>query len=75
MPKPHAEAMSSKEYDDVLEELGLTRAAAAKHLGISLRAAVGYANDDYAVPIPTAKLLRLWLDIKRRHIRSIVLPF
>lgn len=57
--------MSKNEYRAILDELDWTRLRAAKALGISLRAAVGYANGDFKIPAPTATLLRLWLGVAR----------
>ena len=50
--------MTAKQYNAALERLGLTQAAAAELLGVSIRSSHGYAN---GAPIPEgyAKLLRL----------------
>jgi hypothetical protein len=50
--------MTARQYEAALDVLGLSQAAAAKWLGISLRASHGYANGA-KIPEPIAKLLRL----------------
>ena len=56
--------MTMQQYRAVLDALGLSYPAAAKHLGVSPRAVAGYGIGDNTVPPPTAKLLRLWLLLK-----------
>jgi hypothetical protein len=50
--------MTANQYRTAIERLGLSQGAAAKWLGISLRASHGYANGE-PIPEPLAKLLRL----------------
>jgi hypothetical protein len=42
--------MTSKQFDAILKELGLTRPAAAKALGMSERSIIGFANRKGALP-------------------------
>jgi len=61
---PRPPEMTREQYRAILHQLGLTYGSAASHLGISSRAAAGYGIGDWTVPPPTAKLLRLWLQLK-----------
>jgi hypothetical protein len=57
--------MTPAQFRKALDDLGLTQAQAAEWLGISIRAAHGYANGA-PVPEPIAKLLRLMVRLKLR---------
>ena len=62
--------MTANQYRAALAALGLTQAEAAEFLGISIRAAHGYAND---MPVPTAiaKLLHLMVRLKLKPERKV----
>ena len=55
--------MTANEYRDAISGLELTQEAAAAFLGVSLRTAHGYANEQ-PVPLYIAKLLRLMIRLK-----------
>ena len=55
--------MTANQYETALAKLGLSQVAAAKFLGISIRAAHGYANGA-TIPEPIAKLLRLMVRLE-----------
>ena len=55
--------MTMKQYRNALDSLGLSQARAAEWLGISIRAAHGYANGA-PIPEPIAKLLRLCVRLE-----------
>jgi DNA-binding transcriptional regulator YiaG len=55
--------MTAKQYQAAIDKLGLSQAAAARWLGLSLRTSQHYAAGTRPVPEPTAKLLRLMLRL------------
>ncbi len=55
--------MTSAQYRNALERLGLTQGSAALWLGISIRSSHGYANGE-PIPEAVAKLLRLCVRLK-----------
>lgn len=55
--------MTAADYRAAIEALGLTQETAATFLGVSLRTAHGYANEQ-PVPLYVAKLLRLCVKLK-----------
>lgn len=57
--------MTSQEYRDAIEALGLSQLAAAPFLGISPRTSQGYALGEYPVPKAIAMLLDLLVSQKR----------
>jgi hypothetical protein len=57
--------MTPAQFRNALDALSLTQAQAAEWLGISIRAAHGYANGA-PIPEPIAKLLRLCVRLKLR---------
>ena len=57
--------MTSAEYRDVLDLLGLTQAEMAELLGVSVRTAHGYANGG-PIPEPVARFLALTLSKYQR---------
>jgi hypothetical protein len=57
--------MTPTQFRKALADLDLTQDGAAKWLGISIRAAHGYANGA-PIPEPIAKLLRLMVRLKLR---------
>jgi hypothetical protein len=63
-------AMTANQFRKALDDLGLTQAAAAEWLKLSVRAIHGYANNA-PIPEPTAKLLRLMvkLNLKPEDVR------
>ena len=54
--------MTAEEYRNAISDLGLTQHEAAEFLGVSLRTAHGYANEQ-PVPLYVAKLLRLMIKL------------
>jgi DNA-binding XRE family transcriptional regulator len=56
-------AMTADDYRQAMIDLGLTQNEAADFLGVSLRTAHGYANEQ-PVPLCVAKLLRLCVRLK-----------
>jgi DNA-binding transcriptional regulator YiaG len=56
--------MTAKQYQAAIDKLGLSQAAAARWLGLSLRTSQHYAAGTRPVPEPTAKLLRLMLRLE-----------
>jgi len=60
--------MGQAEYQWTVAALGLSRINAAEVLGVSRRTADAYWYGDTRVPVPTTKLLRLWLALKRDKI-------
>jgi DNA-binding transcriptional regulator YiaG len=61
------EAMSKEEYRSLLEQLELNQRTAADVLGITLKTSQNYANGVHEIPLATAKLLRLWAILPKRH--------
>jgi transcriptional regulator with XRE-family HTH domain len=55
--------VTADRFRAALAKLGLSQAAAAQFLGISIRTAHGYANG-HPIPDATAKLLRLMIRLK-----------
>ena len=55
--------MTALQYKNALKNLGLTQAAAASFLKVSVRTSNGYANGS-AIPEGTAKLLRLMISLE-----------
>ena len=55
--------MTSAQYREALEKLGLNQKQAAVFLGLSLRTSARYALDEYPVPEAIAKLLRLMVEL------------
>lgn len=55
--------MTADEYRNAIVDLGLTQNDVAQFLGVSLRTAHGYANEQ-PVPLYIAKLLRLMVRLK-----------
>jgi len=51
-------AMSPREFERLLEALGLSKAGASRWLGISERTVHRYADGDAEVPVSTVFLLR-----------------
>lgn len=56
--------MTHHEYKAAIKALGLSQHAAGDWLGIGRRTSQGYALGEYPVPEPTAKLLRLCMDLQ-----------
>jgi hypothetical protein len=55
--------MTANQYRAALKRIGISNYAAAPWLGISRRAAQGYALGETAVPQPIARLLRLVVQL------------
>jgi len=60
--------MDSHQYQEILKELGLTRAAAARFLGCSQRTSSRYWHGTLKVPPSKAMLLRAFLDSGMRPV-------
>jgi predicted transcriptional regulator len=58
-------AMSPREFERLLEALGLSKAAAGRWLGVSERTVHRYADGDAEVPVSTVFLLRLFVEQDR----------
>jgi hypothetical protein len=56
--------MTAKQYKAALKQIGISNYAAAPWLGIALRTAQNYASGERPVPEPTARLLRLVVNLK-----------
>ena len=54
--------MSPREFERLLEALGLSKAGAGRWLGISERTVHRYADGDAEVPVSTVFLLRLMVE-------------
>jgi Helix-turn-helix len=65
LSRPRRGEMTSAEYRDVLDLLGLTQAEMAELLGVSIRTAHGYANGA-RIPEPVARFLALTLSLYER---------
>jgi hypothetical protein len=51
--------MTAKQYDAVIQKLGITHYQAAHWLGIDMKTAYAYKNGHYPVPQHLARLLRM----------------
>jgi len=56
--------MTSTQYRVAIAALGLSQVKAAKFLGVSVRTAHGWANDDTPIPEAVAMLLQVMVDKK-----------
>ena len=61
------EAMSKEEFRALIEQLDLNQRTAADVLGVTLKTSQNYANGITPIPLATAKLLRLWAILPKRH--------
>jgi DNA-binding transcriptional regulator YiaG len=50
--------MTSNQYRDAIEQLGLTQAAAARLLGVDTRTSKRWANDERTIPGPVERFLK-----------------
>jgi transcriptional regulator with XRE-family HTH domain len=58
-----AAIVTANQFKTAMTRLGMTQNEMATFLGLSLRAVHGYANDEVAVPLAIAKLLRLMIRL------------
>jgi len=56
--------MTSKQYRETIERLGLSQHQAAGFLGVSPRTSQSYALGETRIPEPVAKLLRITVKLK-----------
>jgi hypothetical protein len=74
LPPSEPKRMDAAEYRAAMDTFGVTHKAMAGALGISIRSSFGYANSD-PIPNPTAKLIRLWLQLRKTPHKLDVPPF
>jgi hypothetical protein len=72
--KPEPEPMDAAEYRTAMEEFAITHDAMAAALGVSIRTSFNYAKGE-TIPLPTAKLIRLWLQLRKTPHKLDVPPF
>lgn len=65
--------MTNNQYRTALKRLGLSQRKAAKWIGVSLRTSQNYALGMTPIPEPTARLLRLVINLKLPHDRALKL--
>lgn len=66
MPKkksPEDRPMKKTEYRRLIDSLGMNQEQAATALGVTRRTSAGYATGA-SIPLATAKLLRLWVQMR-----------
>lgn len=56
--------MPPKEYRRIVKELGMSRPAAGRFLGITARQSYRYSNGDSEIPVTVVLLLRLMVRCK-----------
>lgn len=64
--------MAPKEYRSVIQQLGMSRAAAGRYLGVSARTSRRYAHGDAEVPPAQVLLLRALLVLASVGIKPVV---
>lgn len=64
--------MAPKEYQNVIKQLGMSRAAAGRYLGVSARTSRRYAHGDAEIPPAQVLLLRALLVLASVGVKPVV---